>query len=75
MAGEQQLIPTVSELGQREHLQLSLDQRFSLRPQNAIDAPLVTQIHSHRQTIQVGTKTNHRRYHLLQWALARRTFG
>src|ERR1039458_8820695 len=36
--------------------QLSLRQRFTLQTQNAVVAPLVPQIHTHRQTIEIGVK-------------------
>jgi hypothetical protein len=36
--------------------QLSLRQRFPLQTQNAVVAPLVPQIHTHRQTIEIGAK-------------------
>ena len=36
--------------------QLSFRQRFSLQPQNAVMAPLVPQIHSYRQTVEIGAK-------------------
>src|ERR1700734_855168 len=36
--------------------QLSLRQRFPLQTQNAVVAPSVSQIHTHRQTIEIGAK-------------------
>ena len=33
-----------------------LRQRFTLQTQNAVVAPLVPQIHTHRQTIEIGAK-------------------
>jgi hypothetical protein len=36
--------------------QLSFRERFSLQSQNAVMAPLVPQIHSHRQTVEIGAK-------------------
>src|ERR1035438_7563370 len=40
--------------------QLSLRQRFTLQTQNAVVAPLVPQIHTHRQTIEIGVKLTSR---------------
>jgi hypothetical protein len=36
--------------------QLPLRQRLPLQPQNAVVAPLVSQVHSHRQPVRVGGK-------------------
>src|ERR1035437_9554940 len=40
--------------------QLSLRQRFTLQTQNAVVAPLVPQIHTHCQTIEIGVKLTSR---------------
>jgi hypothetical protein len=37
-------------------LQMSFAQRLSLQTQYAVGAPLVAQIHSHRQTVEIGTQ-------------------
>jgi len=39
---------------------LSFRQRFSLQSQNAVMAPLVSQIHAHRKTVEIGAKVNSR---------------
>src|ERR1035437_10955630 len=36
--------------------QLSFRQRFPLQTQNAVMAPLVAQIHAHRQPVEIGAK-------------------
>jgi hypothetical protein len=40
----------------RRRPQLSFRQRFSLQTQDAIMAPSVSQIYSHRQTVEIGAK-------------------